>query len=128
MFKEVLQSRWFTVAALVIGGVFFILIIKLEPAIVLVSKELKNINQKIDEVEKNNLELDKLGDYLGSDAYLERQARLKLNYKKPDENVVYVYAKNRKTNGAGAENSQETSKILDNKFVENFKKMVVVFG
>ena len=105
-----------------IGGFFLISIIKLEPAIVLVSKELKNINQKIDEVEKNNLELDKLGDYLGSDAYLERQARLKLNYKKPDENVVYVYAKNRETNGAGSESSQETSKILDNKFVENFKK------
>ena len=30
-------------------------------------------------------------EYLSSDAYKERQARIKLNFKKPGEKVVYVY-------------------------------------
>ena len=91
MFKEILQLKLFTAVILIVIGFFVISVIKLEPSLSAVRKELKNLNQKIDEAEKSSLELEKLGDYLKSDVYLERQARLKLNYKKPDEKVVFVY-------------------------------------
>src|SRR3989344_8422760 len=91
MFKDILQSKWFTAVILVMVGFFCISIIKLSPPLIKVGKELKNINQKIDETKEGSLELERLGNYLQSDAYLERQARLQLNYKKPDEKVVYVY-------------------------------------
>ncbi len=97
-------------------GFFLISVIKFELPLVAVSKELRNINQKIDEAKKTGLELEKLSDYLKSDAYLERQARLKLNYKKPDEKVVFVYQ------SANTQNSTpKLENISNSKFVTNLK-------
>src|SRR3989344_4528539 len=91
MFKSILQSRWFTAAAVVLIGFFLISLIKIQPVLTTTQKELENLDKKITEAERSASELERLKDYLQSDAYLERQARLKLNYKKPDEKVVYVY-------------------------------------
>ena len=126
MFKDILQSKWFTAVILVMVGFFCISIIKLSPPLIKVGKELKNINQKIDETKEGSLELERLGNYLQSDAYLERQARLQLNYKKPDEKVVYVYRNTsvkvqnnnveaRKTNGNFFSNLAEWWRYLINK-------------
>ncbi|MBI2670199.1 MAG: septum formation initiator family protein [Candidatus Yanofskybacteria bacterium] len=124
MLKEILQSKSFTVIVLVIIGFFLISTIKLGPPIMIVRKELKNLDQKINEAEKTSLELKELSDYLKSNDYLERQARLKLNYKKPDERVVYVYRKNTETTpfhqtGLEVGRAQE---IFENKFVTNLKQ------
>ena len=91
MFKSILQSRWFTAAAVVLIGFFLISLIKIQPVLTTTQKELRNLDKKIAEAERSASELERLKDYLQSDAYLERQARLKLNYKKPDEKVVYIY-------------------------------------
>ena len=93
MFSKILQSRWFTAVAVVLIGFFLISLIKIQPALTTTQKELNNLNKKIAEAERSASELERLKDYLQSDAYLERQARLKLNYKKQDENVVYVYTR-----------------------------------
>ena len=61
------------------------------PLVVTVNKEARNLQQKIDEVNRDIAEAEKTKEYLSSPTYLERQARLKLNYKKPDEKVVFVY-------------------------------------
>ena len=98
---------------------FLVSTIKLEPQLVAVRKELKNLNQKIDEVKKSSLELEKLGDYMKSNAYLERQARLKLNYKKPDEKVIFVY---QNSNAKVQNNNVKTGKILDSKLLVNLKE------
>ena len=83
---------------------------------------LESISAKINEAEKNFLELEKLGDYLKSDAYMERQARLKLNYKKPDEKVVYIYQKTAETqNEEETQNDLGLNKILENKVIMNLK-------
>ncbi len=91
MFKKILQSPLFTVLAIVVLIFFLSLIIKLYPSLVTVQREVGNLNQKIAEVEEGQLELEQLEEYFKSDNYLEKQARIKLNYKKPDENVVFVY-------------------------------------
>ncbi|MBI2062782.1 MAG: septum formation initiator family protein [Candidatus Yanofskybacteria bacterium] len=119
MFRYILQSRWFSGVILLIIVFFLFSIIKFEPSLVAVNRELSNINKKIDEAEKVGLELKKLGDYLKSDAYLERQARLKLNYKKPDEKVVFVY-QNPKTNMQS--NDAQAGSISDLFFLTNLKE------
>ncbi len=91
MFKNILQLRLFTVLIVIVGGFFLISIIRIAPSIVSVNKEVGNLDNKIAEVKKNNDALEKQREYFKSDAYLERQARIKLNFKRPDENVVFVY-------------------------------------
>src|SRR5258708_893694 len=56
-----------------------------------VASEVKDMQSRADEVRRNNQFLASSSAYFGSDAYLERQARLKLNYKLPDEKVAFVY-------------------------------------
>ena len=117
MLNKILQSRWFTAAAVVIIGFFLISLIKIQPVLTTTQKELNNLDKKIAEAEQSASELERLKDYLQSSAYLEKQARLKLNYKKPDENVVYIYTRENsnktETKNAG-ENGAVESKLSQN--------------
>lgn len=114
MLKSVLQSRWFTFAAVIVIGFFLLLIVKLKPSLETVNQKVNNLDQKIAEAEKSRLELEKLGDYLKNAAYLEQQARLKLNYKKPDENVVFVYKNQHAQSPAQPNDTTRPSLILPN--------------
>ncbi len=53
--------------------------------------QLTDLESRTDDLERNNQFLASSSAYFASDAYLERQARLKLNYKLPDEQVAFVY-------------------------------------
>ncbi len=55
--------------------------------------QVVDMERKIDALQKENEKLQRLADYYKSSTYLEKQARLKLNYKAPDEQVVFVYQK-----------------------------------
>jgi cell division protein FtsB len=57
----------------------------------LTDKQVSELQKKIEGLEKENQDLEKSKDYYQSDAYLEKQARLKLNYKGADEQVAFVY-------------------------------------
>jgi len=108
MLKGVLQSKWFTPVAIAVIGLVSISLIKTVPLVGTAVREAANINQKIENLKASNKEAEGLGDYLKSNAYLERQARLKLNYKKPDENVFFVYQKQAvPTEEAGITQSQD---------------------
>ena len=54
-------------------------------------REYQYLDEKVVELQSTQTELEKQANYFQSNAYIEQQARLKLNYKKPDEHVVYVY-------------------------------------
>lgn len=112
--KNVLQSRWFTFLAVIVIGFFLLLIIKLKPSLETVSQEVNNLDQKIAEAEQDLSELQKLGDYFKSAAYLEQQARLKLNYKKSGESVVFVYKNQHAQSPAQPEDTTKSSLILPN--------------
>jgi cell division protein FtsB len=114
MLRSILQSRWFTFLAVVIIGFFLLLIIKLKPSLETVSQEVNNLNQKIAEAEQSLSELQKLGDYFKSAVYLEREARLKLNYKKPGESVVFVYKNQHAQSPAKPNDTTKSSTILPN--------------
>jgi len=53
--------------------------------------QLSDIESKVKDTEDEQAFLASASAYFSSDAYLERQARLKLNYKLPDEEVAFVY-------------------------------------
>ena len=52
---------------------------------------MKHIQGSIDQVRQAQAELERKHAYYQSEAYLEQQARIQLNYKKPGEQVVYIY-------------------------------------
>ena len=56
-----------------------------------VSRQLEDLEAKIAAVEKERERKERLADYLNSESYLEKQARLRLNLKKEGEEVVFVY-------------------------------------
>lgn len=64
MFEEIFKSKWFTVAALVLIGFLVASLVKTTPLVLTAVKEVKNLDQKIADVKKTDLELQKLGDYL----------------------------------------------------------------
>lgn len=121
MLKNLLQSKLVTAGLVLIIGFFLLSIIKLQPALISVRKEIKNIDQKISEIERARQEAEKLGEYRNSPAYLERQARIKLNYKKPDEKVVYIYTTETRNSSPETQKEKLIAKILRNKFIKNLE-------
>lgn len=55
-----------------------------------VSKEIAALEQQVEDVEQQQMDLSVLTSYLQSEAYLEREARLKLGLLKPGEQEVIV--------------------------------------
>ncbi len=64
----------------------------------LVNREVNNVEKKIKDVQKDADYLNKSLAYFQTPAFLEKEARLKLNYKAQGEEVVFIYKdKNIKT-------------------------------
>ena len=87
--------QWVSWVAASIGvallGFFGVEIVRQQPNLTALRQELKGIDLQINEVREKQAELDRQKEYYQTAGYLEQQARLKLNYKKPGEQVVYVY-------------------------------------
>jgi len=77
--------------ALVIIFFLAVSVAKLWPQKTVIEARLQNLEGKIGETEKSNLDLARLLSYFKSRSYLEREAKLKLNVRRPDENVVFIY-------------------------------------
>lgn len=90
MFWRFFQSKFFTLTALVIIFLLAAALVRMQPQKIVVEKRIKNFQAKISELERANLALSRLPDYFKSDAYLEREAKLKLNVKRPEEKVVFL--------------------------------------
>lgn len=57
----------------------------------MVNEEVKNVETKIKEVQNDTDYLNKFLAYFKTPAFLEKEARLKLNYKAQGEEVVFIY-------------------------------------
>jgi cell division protein FtsB len=79
-----------------------------------VRKEVTDLSGRISSLERENQFLNRSEEYFKSEAFLERQARVKLNYKLPGEQVVFVY-------DAVASSQPETFTDML-KRMENYKK------
>ena len=118
MFSKLFQSKIFTI--LVLTVVFFLVlsIVKLWPQKTIIDARLQNLEGKMAETEKSNMDLARLLGYFNSRSYLEREAKLKLNVRRPDENVVFIY-KDDKESAINGENSQGFSGLEG---LTNFEK------
>lgn len=79
-----------------------------------VESEVKHLQTKIDETQKHNTYIEKFLTYFQSPAFLEKEARLKLNYKATGENVVFVYKDQNPKPDSRSAYFQETLKNLSN--------------
>ena len=91
MIRSLLQSKWFTIAIVLFAVVLTAVIAEREPKLASMLQETKQLDDRILELNNEQTNLEQRQAYYSSDAYLEEQARLKLNYKKPGEKVVFVY-------------------------------------
>ncbi len=60
----------------------------------IVNKEAEELGMKISNLEKSNNLIEKFLVYMSNPSFIERQARIKLNYKAPGEEVVFIYPDN----------------------------------
>lgn len=85
------NSILFTVFAVAVIFLVGSSLVKLLPQKKAVDKEATELEVKIQNTEQINLELSEMMDFFKSDAYKEREARLRLNYIKPGEQAAIVY-------------------------------------
>ena len=108
MFRKILQSSGTSgllLALLVVLGLSFY---RLYASYAEVRQEAINLERKINAVNETTTQLEQQNAQGNNVAFLEQQARLKLNYKKPDETVVFVYRN--QYNPETEENNQVSSR------------------
>ena len=86
-----LNSKFFTGLISVFLAWILFSVISLEFEKNEAKKEVKNVELKIENIKKSSQVLEKLISNFNSQAFLEREARSRLNYKKQGEEVVFVY-------------------------------------
>lgn len=91
MFSVFFKSKLFTVLATVVVFLLAFAFFRVWPQKTEVERQLGNLREKIAETEKSNSGLKKLESYFKSRSYLEKEAKLKLNVRRPDENVIFIF-------------------------------------
>lgn len=88
--RLVMSQRFLAIIGLVFLVLVFLPLAKTYSQRKLVEKEIKDVEKQISDAEKKNRELAEMIQYLQSPQYLETQARLNLNLKKPGESVIVI--------------------------------------
>ncbi len=86
-----LNSKIFTVLVGILALWLTFSLVNLGSQRNMVDSEVKNAETKIKEVQDNTDYLNKFLAYFKTPAFLEKEARLKLNYKAQGEEVVFIY-------------------------------------
>ena len=86
-----LNSKVFTVlaSASLVWILFSVISLKISKDEI--KEEERNVETKIDNARHNNESLEKFIKYFDNPSFLEKEARLRLNYKAPGEEVVFVH-------------------------------------
>ena len=85
-----MKSKIFTALVLFLLGLLVWNLVSLWPKKIAVENRLESLEEKIARTESSNVSLAKLLDYFKSSSFLEREAKIKLNLRRPDENVVFI--------------------------------------
>ena len=87
-----------------------------------IEKEVSALEGQISYLEEDNLELAKLLDYFQKESFKEKEARAKLNFKKPDEKVIILTPSEEEPTEEGKSQEEKTvsnSQRWWNYFFEN---------
>ena len=113
-----LRSKIFTVLALFLLGVLVWYLVGLWPKKIAVENRLESLEEEITNTENYNDSLSKLLNYFKSPEFLEREAKIKLNLRRPDENVVFIYSDEK----SGLSKSEKPFGFSDLEDLTNFEK------
>ena len=91
MIRHLLHSAWIMVVGVGVLIALGTVLARRAPEFVAVKQEIKYIQGNVNQVRQEQEELERKQSYYRSEAYLEQQARIQLNYRKPGEQVVYIY-------------------------------------
>ncbi len=86
-----LNSKWFSLLLIVLVGCLVFYLLGLNVRRTEFQQVVSDVEQKIQEAERDKTYLEKFTAYFKSPQFLEKQTRVKLNYKSPDEEVVFVF-------------------------------------
>ncbi len=86
-----LNSKVFTTLVLILALWLTLSSVKLASQRAVVDKAVNGVQAKIKEVQADTDYLNKFLSYFKTSAFLEKEARLKLNYKAQGEEVVFIY-------------------------------------
>lgn len=109
-----LNSKVFTALVGVIALWFTLSSINLNSQRDMVDSEVKNIESKIKEVQNDTDYLNKFLGYFKTSAFLEKEARLKLNYKAQGEEVVFIYKDSHPTKESNSVGREELLSKMPN--------------
>lgn len=87
------RQLFFTFSLIGAIGFLFWIVAKGFPQKLEIEKQMGDIRGQIDNLEKEEERQRGLLEYLNTESYLEKQARLRLNFKKEGEEVVFIYRK-----------------------------------
>ena len=90
LFSRLLSPKLLTLIGLVIIVLMSIPVAKNVSQRYEIDEEINDLRNEIKMIESKNTKLTQLIDYLGSDQYVEEQARLNFSLKKPGEEVVII--------------------------------------
>jgi cell division protein FtsB len=102
-----LNSKIFTATAVLVALWLALSSVNLSSQKRIVNREVKGVEAKIKEVQDDTNYFNKFLDYFKTPAFLEREARLKLNYKAQGEEVVFIYKDKDVKNGPDAVSLEE---------------------
>ena len=85
-----LKSKIFTALVLFLLGLLVWNLVGLWPKKIAVENRLESWEEKIARTGYSRVSLAKLLDYFKSSSFLEREAKIKLNLRRPDEKVVFI--------------------------------------
>ena len=105
-----LKSKWFSFVIIAVLGWLSLSFVKIKMQSNLINKEAEILEEKITDLEKDNATIRKYLGYLGHPSFLEREVRLKLNYKLEGENVAFVYPDINKTSSESGQFYVQLSK------------------
>jgi cell division protein FtsB len=88
---KIIGSKFLTIGILALLLWLGVSVLNLRAKKDMLEKEIYGYSSKIEQIKKNNGELREFLSFFNIPGFLERQARIKLNYKAPEEQVVYVY-------------------------------------
>lgn len=108
----------FTFILVFAAGFLAYLAVRDYPKIRETRKQLEDLEGKIEALKHEEERQNDLVEYLNSESYLEKQARLRLNLKKEGEEVVFIYRKDE------AKEEGIMEKKNENQFLSKLKEWV----
>ncbi len=94
MISKFLNSKFFSVVVILIVGWLALSLFGVESRKKSFDKDISGIESKINNVQKTNDQLSEFLSHFDNPSFLEKEARTKLNYKAPDEELILVYRDN----------------------------------